>query len=301
MNFISHLKPALFICKLLGIVYFSEEQDCYTGKKSFLLGLPFLSTYCCFLYLCINEFSQVSYEFYNETTKLGDVVLILLSVTNTLIRTSWNLTYRKAIKHLLRNINVTSTEYCQDSFTEIATLICAIIFNLIIDSYLQYTITNQSGVYLLIAFTTNFYAGFIETFYIHKIVYENLKQFCKLNRQLCVIILLSRTTVAENNKCVVHKIMQYAKIHYKLVKMARLTNYIFSFPILISIGANFGMFVFALHFTMSSITGGIVLRAVKRETFVAMVVLSLIWVVLTTVHISFIIWTWNTATNEVSL
>lgn len=310
MNFISHLKPTLFICKLLGIVYFSEEQeDIYTDIRNFLLSLPLFSTYCCFFYLCINELSRVSYEFYNDTAKIGDIVLILVSVTNMMIRPIWSLTFRRPVKYLLRNINITSTTYCQNSFTEIVALVCAIIFNSIIDSYMQYTMTNQSGVYLFITFSINFYVGFVETFYIHKLVYEILKQFCKLNQQFSIILLqttntngiLSKEMAVENNKWVGQKIMQYSRIHYKLIKTARLTNNIFSFLILISIGANFGMFVVAVHFTISSVTGRIVLRAVNWGKFASMVFPSLIWSILTTMHISFIIWTWNTVSNEVRI
>lgn len=310
--FLNHLKPIIYWCKILGVVFFPVNESSFLKWQKFLWFSPLFVYYIYSLYRGLNEFYAVRYSYMNDVIRTGDFFQVVFSAFHMTVRIIWNIKNSNSIKILLLKIERNAEVLNITSYTTIyKTLIELCLIELLIFT-VDLTITLNQVVFTIFyysSYAVTSYIGIFESYYIYLILNGIRKQFVAINEQLKSelnferrkkpnyayrIALSAQQTEGKVTENLIERIMDITHMYYKLRKISQKANRLFGMQILVALAVYLFYLVTNVHFLASFIR-----QIIIKPKFNIIIITVSCWNVLQMSLIISIILPWTAVKNEV--
>lgn len=298
---LQHIKPLFWICKFLGIIYYSLEKN----QNNLLKYLDFVWFIPTFTYYVISVYQSLHIIFNKKySSKLSDLIQIAASICNMIVRITWNIKTRQEARYLLLRISKKCEELHlknHKNMNRSFLLLFIEVFTIFLIDFLIYYLSNETysfSMFYYSSFALCFFIGVFETFFNYKLLSAIRIQFMIINKRLLKRIVIDYTKIILSKsiraKEAMEEIRDVLVIHYELLCMAKKANHIFCLTILVTIASDFTLITSKMLFLVLS------LMTIWESPELTKVIINLSsWIIVLVINVILTIKTWSSLTYEV--
>lgn len=312
-TFVDHLKPILYLCKILGVVYFPINENSSEKRLVFLWFVPLLSCYVYSLYRGLVGFFNNQYVYETYVARITELIEIILSTLHVIVRATSSIANSNDTKRLLAriqtNAEILNIKTYSNVYISIIILSLGELIGFTTDVFLVVISENQYNLSHYMCYQLTFFTGVVECLYIYQILNGICVQYGAITKQLQnELDVIKREKIESNfqslryvrivnNKAtekLLEKVENIADQFYELAEVSKQVNRIFSVQILVALGVDFAFIVVHAHYAASSIR--LVIIGYKATI---PIVPACVWILILALNVLFIILPWTQVTYQV--